>query len=158
MVSMSPEAARHTMHGAPLWARAATVAAGPAFNFALSILVWRSRNRIMGLGVGFLVAVIAAKFRTRKRALRNRQFAKVETIIATAYVRSQIRNNSGTIAFAMECAERGLLDEDRSRIIVVDGEHRRQAEQVLPRRPAVCAHHRLEHAADPFDDDIEVDT
>lgn len=31
---------RHTMHGAPLWARAATVAAGPFFNFALSILVF----------------------------------------------------------------------------------------------------------------------
>ena len=31
---------RHTMHGAPLWARAATVAAGPVFNFILSILVF----------------------------------------------------------------------------------------------------------------------
>mgnify|MGYP006289841501 FL=1 len=31
---------RHTMHGAPLWARAATVAAGPLFNFALSIIVF----------------------------------------------------------------------------------------------------------------------
>ncbi|WP_299653287.1 RIP metalloprotease RseP [uncultured Tateyamaria sp.] len=35
-----PVALRRTMHGAPLWARAATVAAGPAFNFALSILVF----------------------------------------------------------------------------------------------------------------------
>ena len=36
-----PEAERrHTMHGAPLWARAATVAAGPIFNFILSILVF----------------------------------------------------------------------------------------------------------------------
>ncbi|WP_420863529.1 RIP metalloprotease RseP [Algirhabdus cladophorae] len=32
--------ARNTMHGAPLWARAATVAAGPVFNFILSILVF----------------------------------------------------------------------------------------------------------------------
>lgn len=31
---------RRSMHGAPLWARAATVAAGPAFNFMLSILVF----------------------------------------------------------------------------------------------------------------------
>lgn len=30
---------RHTMHGAPLWARAATVVAGPAFNLVFSILV-----------------------------------------------------------------------------------------------------------------------
>lgn len=33
-------ALRRTMHGAPLWARAATVAAGPMFNFAMSILVF----------------------------------------------------------------------------------------------------------------------
>lgn len=31
---------RNTMAGAPVWARALTVAAGPAFNFALSILVF----------------------------------------------------------------------------------------------------------------------
>ncbi|HCQ56819.1 MAG TPA: RIP metalloprotease RseP, partial [Sulfitobacter sp.] len=35
-----PEALRHTMHGAPLYARALTVAAGPVFNFALSILIF----------------------------------------------------------------------------------------------------------------------
>ncbi|PCD75800.1 RIP metalloprotease RseP [Pseudothioclava arenosa] len=39
MAVLSPEERRHTMHGAPLWARAATVAAGPVFNFILSILV-----------------------------------------------------------------------------------------------------------------------
>jgi len=31
---------RRTMHGAPIWARSATVAAGPIFNFILSILVF----------------------------------------------------------------------------------------------------------------------
>ncbi len=36
----SPEELRRTMHGAPLWARAATVAAGPIFNFVMSILVF----------------------------------------------------------------------------------------------------------------------
>jgi regulator of sigma E protease len=35
-----PERLRATMHGAPLWARTATVAAGPVFNFILSILVF----------------------------------------------------------------------------------------------------------------------
>lgn len=39
-VADNPERLRATMHGAPLWARAATVAAGPIFNFALSILVF----------------------------------------------------------------------------------------------------------------------
>jgi regulator of sigma E protease len=35
-----PAALRRTMHGAPLWARTATVAAGPIFNFIMSILVF----------------------------------------------------------------------------------------------------------------------
>ncbi|RRH75071.1 RIP metalloprotease RseP [Falsigemmobacter faecalis] len=40
MSALSPEAARDTMHGAPLWARAATVAAGPVFNFIFSMLIF----------------------------------------------------------------------------------------------------------------------
>ena len=36
----SPEELRRTMHGAPLWARAATVAAGPVFNFVMSIVLF----------------------------------------------------------------------------------------------------------------------
>ena len=35
-----PNALRKTMHGAPLWARAATVAAGPIFNFILAFLIF----------------------------------------------------------------------------------------------------------------------
>lgn len=35
-----PAALRRTMHGAPLWARALTVAAGPAFNFVMSIIIF----------------------------------------------------------------------------------------------------------------------
>jgi len=38
--AMSDDQRRHTMHSAPLWARAATVAAGPIFNFILSVLVF----------------------------------------------------------------------------------------------------------------------
>ncbi|WP_460273849.1 RIP metalloprotease RseP [Celeribacter sp. ULVN23_4] len=37
---LNPEEARHTMPGAPLWARTATVAAGPMFNFVFSFLVF----------------------------------------------------------------------------------------------------------------------
>jgi regulator of sigma E protease len=37
---MDATALRRTMHGAPLWARSATVAAGPVFNFILSIIVF----------------------------------------------------------------------------------------------------------------------
>ncbi|MEO0746733.1 MAG: site-2 protease family protein, partial [Pseudomonadota bacterium] len=45
-----PDALRRTMHGAPLWARAATVAAGPVFNFVLSIIVFAA----MGYSAGVL--------------------------------------------------------------------------------------------------------
>lgn len=48
--SDDPDALRRTMHGAPLWARAATVAAGPVFNFILSILVFS----IVGLSTGIV--------------------------------------------------------------------------------------------------------
>jgi regulator of sigma E protease len=37
---LSPEERRQTMQGAPLWARTATVAAGPVFNFILSVFVF----------------------------------------------------------------------------------------------------------------------
>ncbi len=40
MSALSPEERRETMHGAPLWARAATVFAGPLFNFILSFLIF----------------------------------------------------------------------------------------------------------------------
>lgn len=40
MSHMSEEDRRHTMHGAPLWARTLTVAAGPVFNFILSTAIF----------------------------------------------------------------------------------------------------------------------
>ncbi|MEH6644926.1 RIP metalloprotease RseP [Sulfitobacter sp.] len=43
-----PVRLRSTMHGAPLWARALTVAAGPVFNFALSIIVFGSIAMTLG--------------------------------------------------------------------------------------------------------------
>jgi len=55
-----PTLLRRTMHGAPLWARTATVAAGPVFNFILSILIFASVFMVRGeprypLTVGELV-------------------------------------------------------------------------------------------------------
>ena len=38
--SLNQTELRSTMHGAPIWARAATAAAGPAFNFILSIVLF----------------------------------------------------------------------------------------------------------------------
>jgi regulator of sigma E protease len=48
-VRLTEEERRHTMHGAPLWARTATVAAGPLFNFALSILVFAGFFLVKGI-------------------------------------------------------------------------------------------------------------
>lgn len=45
---MSETERRRTMPGAPLWARTATVAAGPIFNFALSILVFAAVSIFRG--------------------------------------------------------------------------------------------------------------
>ncbi len=43
-----PVAARRTMLGAPLWARTATVAAGPIFNFILSVLIFGAVFLVQG--------------------------------------------------------------------------------------------------------------
>lgn len=40
MEGLAPAEARETMHGAPIWARAATVLAGPVFNFILAITIF----------------------------------------------------------------------------------------------------------------------
>ncbi|MBW6417231.1 RIP metalloprotease RseP [Celeribacter sp. PS-C1] len=52
---MSPEEARHTMPGAPLWARTATVAAGPIFNFVFSFIVFTIFVLIAGKAAETLV-------------------------------------------------------------------------------------------------------
>jgi len=61
----NPEDLRHTMHGAPLWARTATVAAGPVFNFVMSIAVFTAVFMVQGvardpLTVGEVVALPGA--------------------------------------------------------------------------------------------------
>ncbi len=47
--ALSPAEQRHTMHGAPLWARAATVAAGPVFNFLMSIAIFAGFFWVKGI-------------------------------------------------------------------------------------------------------------
>ncbi|MDG1181455.1 MAG: RIP metalloprotease RseP [Tateyamaria sp.] len=47
--SSDPQRLRETMHGAPLWARTATVSAGPVFNFALSIIVFAAVGYFNGV-------------------------------------------------------------------------------------------------------------
>ncbi|MEJ6394667.1 RIP metalloprotease RseP [Gymnodinialimonas sp. 2305UL16-5] len=49
--ALDPAERRRTMPGAPLWARAATVAAGPIFNFILSILIFGAVVLVSGRAV-----------------------------------------------------------------------------------------------------------
>lgn len=49
MAGMSQDERRASMHGAPLWARSATVFAGPAFNFVLSFLVFAFLIMVRGV-------------------------------------------------------------------------------------------------------------
>ncbi len=51
MAEMDEEARRHTMHGAPLWARSLTVAAGPFFNFIFAFLVFVGLLMFEGVAV-----------------------------------------------------------------------------------------------------------
>lgn len=46
--ALDAEERRRSMHGAPLWARAATVAAGPVFNFILSIAIFAGVMMLAG--------------------------------------------------------------------------------------------------------------
>jgi regulator of sigma E protease len=48
---MTPDERRSTMSGAPLWARTATVAAGPIFNFVLAIVVFTAIGLTRGVAV-----------------------------------------------------------------------------------------------------------
>ncbi|WP_323037313.1 RIP metalloprotease RseP [Pararhodobacter sp.] len=49
MSDLDAQQRRHTMHGAPLWARAATIFAGPAFNFIFSIIVFAGFMMVQGV-------------------------------------------------------------------------------------------------------------
>lgn len=49
LAAMTPAERRQTLDGAPLWARAATVAAGPVFNFITAILVFAGVALTTGL-------------------------------------------------------------------------------------------------------------
>jgi regulator of sigma E protease len=58
ILGMSAEEKRHTMHGAPLWARASTVAAGPVFNFLTAIVLFM--GMMLATGIATDDPVVAA--------------------------------------------------------------------------------------------------
>lgn len=67
MSGLSAAERRRTMHGAPLWARSATVAAGPFFNFIFSFFIFAGLIMYEGIAVeepivGEITALPAAPF------------------------------------------------------------------------------------------------
>ena len=58
LAALGPIAARHTLDGAPLWARALTIAAGPFFNFSFSIFIFTAF--FMGQGIATNEAVVGS--------------------------------------------------------------------------------------------------
>lgn len=77
MSRLSREEQRHTMHGAPLWARAATVAAGPIFNFVLSFLIFAGVLMFRGVATDPIT---------------------VETVAATPFIEQQLLPGDRIIA------------------------------------------------------------
>ncbi len=70
--AMTEDTRRRTMHGAPLWARAATVAAGPVFNFVLSILVFAAILMLRGVAAEPLTVDELRPCRARSGAAAGR--------------------------------------------------------------------------------------
>ncbi|MEO6298677.1 MAG: RIP metalloprotease RseP, partial [Paracoccaceae bacterium] len=58
LAGLTPDERRHSMHGAPLWARSATVIAGPLFNILLTLLLFF--GTILYTGVALDQPVIGA--------------------------------------------------------------------------------------------------
>ncbi|MDA8586612.1 RIP metalloprotease RseP [Rhodobacteraceae bacterium] len=89
MSDLTPEERRATMHGAPLWARAATVFAGPLFNFILSFVIFFLF--IMYYGV-------------------EREPLTVETVLETPHVASELLPGDVILALG------GLPADDRTKL------------------------------------------
>ena len=104
----NPDDLRHTMHGAPLWARAATVAAGPVFNFVLSILVFTAIFMVRGvpsdpLTVGELRPLPAGHYELREG----------DEILGIAGTPSPgIGNGEAWSAFSADIPRQPVLDYD----------------------------------------------
>ncbi|SIO18636.1 regulator of sigma E protease [Rhodovulum sp. ES.010] len=77
---MDAQTLRQTMHGAPLWARTATVAAGPLFNFALAILVFAALA--LWRGVAVEPPTVAELVDLPPAAMERAELAPGDTIVA----------------------------------------------------------------------------
>lgn len=112
LAHMSADQKRHTMTGAPLWARSATVAAGPIFNFVLSILVFTGFFLIQGIAteqpvVGALKPLpqaVALQQGDRVVAIEGREtpdmpsfFAAADAIAPAAQVRYTVDRDGRTL-------------------------------------------------------------
>ena len=93
MAGMSKAELRHTMHGAPLWARAATVAAGPVFNFILAFFVYF--GMIMFSGIATELPVIG---KIQPMPLEATTLVAGDQIVSVAGVPTPDWKTFGTVA------------------------------------------------------------
>lgn len=110
---------RHTMHGAPLWARAATVAAGPVANFLFAIAVFAIYAWVYGVATGAPVVGEVRAVPGHEQALRpgDRVLAlagqEVTDIVSLSAIAADLPASAGV---------RWTLERDGAKL-VVDGPH-----------------------------------
>ncbi|WP_299150028.1 RIP metalloprotease RseP [uncultured Tateyamaria sp.] len=138
-VQSDPVALRRTMHGAPLWARAATVAAGPVFNFALSIMVFA----IVGYSNGVVRdPLTVGELRPLPTQTQDLQSGDVVLEVNGAALPSLTDPTYGTFVDTLPLTENltYTVERDGERL-VVDGPHLRPpfVQGVSPQSAAVAA-------------------
>ncbi len=90
MEAMPESELRHTMHGAPLWARSATVAAGPVFNFIFSMVVFV--GLLLSVGVASNPPSIAKLFALPGAASELQEGDQIVAIDGKAYPQEPSRD------------------------------------------------------------------
>lgn len=111
--ALDPAERRRSMHGAPLWARAATVAAGPIFNFIMSITIFGAIVLIGGRAVDEArvgtPAVLPAEIQTLEEGdlITSIDGEPVETL-ADVYNLSRTLTPSETVTYGVERAGEGI--------------------------------------------------
>ncbi len=94
MSDLTPQERRATMHGAPLWARALTVLAGPMFNFVMSALIFAVFFMVNGEPEDPLRIETLADMPVAVELMPGDEFLAVEGLPATSMVElSELRED-----------------------------------------------------------------
>lgn len=138
-VADDPVALRRTMHGAPLWARAATVAAGPVFNFVLSILVFA----LVGYSTGVMRDPLTVG-ELRPLPIETQQLREGDVVLEIAGKAVPSIEDDSYAEFVTELPKRPVLDytvDRQGNRLVVQGPYLQPAlvNNVSPQSAALTA-------------------